>query len=391
MKNNGENDEDDDHGGYPGPWDIAQYYNLNLRDLARNSKIYITKLNLMQVGIASDPNVFFIETILKHHSLFDCFSKINTNSSVVDKQGRLRIFPCHDLTSSSCFRNLDNCPPNMCKGRIIERIKAKDGKGDYCPMLRLRKEYFVMPRKDYPLWELICCDPSKIKAKIFEWSVGEELERTLLDLVRLINFFENHINFFEDHNVDFNNADAVLSTALDCKFQLVALRHRRRLPSRSFEGKETLLELEEDLQGVEREFGVAESRYRLPQELLEGVQAMEQRAERGDEVEGGDGLNEKEKEVTSLKEKEKEGRLEGRRRGCMNCPPRDTDRSALRTQVIGSIRGSCTIFSTFGGMALKTIIPSGIKVRERINEPQRKALAFFLLTILLPESLSTTA
>ncbi|KAK9128803.1 hypothetical protein Syun_017603 [Stephania yunnanensis] len=181
-----------------------------------------------ELRIVSDANTFFIETILKHHGLLDCFSEINTNPSIIDNQGRLRIFPCHDLTSPNCISNLDSCPPNMCKGRIIERIKANaeegkkkiiylgDGKGDYCPMLRLKKEYFVMPRKDYPVWELISCNPSKIKAKICEWSVGEELERTLLNLVRLINFFE-------DHKADFNNADVVISTALDCKFQLVAL------------------------------------------------------------------------------------------------------------------------------------------------------------------------
>ncbi|KAK9102175.1 hypothetical protein Sjap_019429 [Stephania japonica] len=182
-----------------------------------------------ELRIVSDANVLFIETILKHHGLLDCFSEINTNPSVIDEQGRLRIFPCHVLASSSCISNLDSCPPNMCKGRIIERIKANaeegnnkriiylgDGKGDYCPMLRLKKEYFVMPRKDYPVWELICCDPSKIKAKICEWSVGEELERTLLNLIRLINFVE-------DHKAGFNDADAVISTALDCKFQLVAL------------------------------------------------------------------------------------------------------------------------------------------------------------------------
>ncbi|KAK9154802.1 hypothetical protein Sjap_002282 [Stephania japonica] len=83
-------------------------------------------------------------------------------------------------------------------------------------MLRFKKENFVMPKKDYPVSELICCDPSKVKAKISEWSVGEELERTLLNLIHLINFFE-------DHKVEFNNADAVLSRDLDCKFQLVAL------------------------------------------------------------------------------------------------------------------------------------------------------------------------
>ncbi|KAK9128811.1 hypothetical protein Syun_017608 [Stephania yunnanensis] len=103
-------------------------------------------------------------------------------------------------------------------GRIIERIKAnaEEGKKKIIYLGDGKGDYFVMPRKDYPVWELISCNPSKIKAKICEWSVGEELERTLLNLVRLINFFE-------DHKADFNNADVVLSTALDCKFQLVAL------------------------------------------------------------------------------------------------------------------------------------------------------------------------
>ncbi|KAK9083124.1 hypothetical protein Scep_029595 [Stephania cephalantha] len=44
-----------------------------------------------------------------------------------------------------------------------------------------------------------------------------------------------------------------------------------------------------------------------------GVADGELRAERGDDVKGGDGSKEKEKEVTSLKENEKEGRLNGRR------------------------------------------------------------------------------
>ena len=51
------------------------------------------------------------------------------------------------------------CPPNMCKGLIIDRIQNTvseldnkrfiylgDGTGDYCPSLRLRERDFVMPR-----------------------------------------------------------------------------------------------------------------------------------------------------------------------------------------------------------------------------------------------------
>ena len=41
--------------------------------------------------IISDANQFFIEKILDHHGLVGCFSKIITNPSFVDDEGRLRI------------------------------------------------------------------------------------------------------------------------------------------------------------------------------------------------------------------------------------------------------------------------------------------------------------
>ncbi|KAL5728832.1 3'(2'),5'-bisphosphate nucleotidase [Ranunculus cassubicifolius] len=144
--------------------------------------------------VVSDANVFFIETILKHHGLIDYFSEINTNPVFVD-EGRLRIMPYHDFTGCSHA----SCPPNMCKGLIIERIKASafaegnkrfiylgDGKGDFCPMTKLREDDFVMPRKNYPVWELICSNPSLIKAEIHEWSNWEEQEMILLQLISKI-------------------------------------------------------------------------------------------------------------------------------------------------------------------------------------------------------------
>lgn len=66
--------------------------------------------------ILSDANVFFIETILKHNGLLDCFHEINCNPSFVDEEGSLRILPYHDFTSSSQACNY--CPPNMCKVSI---------------------------------------------------------------------------------------------------------------------------------------------------------------------------------------------------------------------------------------------------------------------------------
>ncbi|KGN45537.1 inorganic pyrophosphatase 2 [Cucumis sativus] len=153
--------------------------------------------------IVSDANMFFIETILDHLGIRECFSEINTNPGYVDEEGRLRIFPIHDFQKSSHGCNL--CPPNMCKGLVMERIQASlmsegkkkkfiylgDGSGDYCPSLKLGEGDFLMPRKNFPLWDLISQNPLVIKAEIHEWSDGEELARILLNLIKTISMAEN--------------------------------------------------------------------------------------------------------------------------------------------------------------------------------------------------------
>ncbi|KAK8550303.1 hypothetical protein V6N13_118823 [Hibiscus sabdariffa] len=144
--------------------------------------------------ILSDANQFFIEKILEHHGLSGCFSKIYTNPTFVDEEGRLRIFPYHDSTLSPHGCCL--CPTNLCKGLVLDEIRASatergrqifiylgDGSGDYCPTLRLRDSDYVMPRKDYPLWNHILSDRASVKAEVHEWSNGEELERILLRLI----------------------------------------------------------------------------------------------------------------------------------------------------------------------------------------------------------------
>ncbi|XP_061350223.1 inorganic pyrophosphatase 1-like [Gastrolobium bilobum] len=152
--------------------------------------------------IVSDANTFFIETILKHLGIRECFSEINTNPGYVNEEGILRVLPYHDFNNSPHRCSL--CPPNMCKGLIIERIQNSmsrfankrfiylgDGVGDYCPSLRLKDKDFVMPRKNFPVWDLICKEPLLIKAEIHEWSEGEELEQVLLQLIKKISMEEN--------------------------------------------------------------------------------------------------------------------------------------------------------------------------------------------------------
>ncbi|KAL9225600.1 hypothetical protein vseg_001505 [Gypsophila vaccaria] len=143
--------------------------------------------------IVSDANTFFIDTILNHLGIRDCFSEIHTNPSYVDEEGRLRIFPHHDFVKSphGCCHP---CPPNMCKGEVIKRIVFKegnkriiysgDGAGDYCPSLKLRECDHVLPRKNFPVWDLISSNPSLIRAKIHEWSDGAELEQVLLSTIQ---------------------------------------------------------------------------------------------------------------------------------------------------------------------------------------------------------------
>ncbi|GAV68302.1 Put_Phosphatase domain-containing protein [Cephalotus follicularis] len=148
--------------------------------------------------IVSDANQFFIETIMENHGLLGCFSEIITNPSFIDQVGRLRIFPYHK--SSSSPHNCQMCPSNLCKGLVLEHIRASnpecgrqrfiylgDGKNDFCPSSKLGDGDCVMPRKNYPLWNHVCSNPTLIKAEVLEWSKGGDLERILLQLINTIS------------------------------------------------------------------------------------------------------------------------------------------------------------------------------------------------------------
>ncbi|XP_057455247.1 inorganic pyrophosphatase 2-like [Lotus japonicus] len=174
--------------------------------------------------IVSDANMFFIETILEHLGIREYFSEINTNPGYVNKEGRLRIFPYHDFNKAPHGCSL--CPPNMCKGLIIDRIQGLfsqeddkriiylgDGSGDYCPSLRLKQRDFMMPRKNFPVWDLICKDPLLLKAEIHGWTNGEELEHVLLHLINMISL---------DKGTQFISSD--------CKTQTLCISAHEPLP-----------------------------------------------------------------------------------------------------------------------------------------------------------------
>lgn len=162
-----------------------------------------------ELRILSDANAFFVDTILAHHGLADYFSGTDTNPAHVDAAGRLRIRPYHEFGAAAHGHGcaLPTCPPNMCKGKVMERIllqeeeeaaaaaaaaSAKtrrrravvylgDGRGDYCPSLKLRGGDYVMPRAGHPLCDLIAASPPAAAAR--GWAGFEDLARVLLGIV----------------------------------------------------------------------------------------------------------------------------------------------------------------------------------------------------------------
>ncbi|KAJ8439012.1 hypothetical protein Cgig2_028458 [Carnegiea gigantea] len=180
--------------------------------------------------VVSDANQFFIETILNHLGVRDCFKEINTNPGFVDEEGRLRTLPFHDFKKSP--HGCNRCPPNMCKGLVIERLVSEeggrkfiylgDGSGDYCSSLKLREGDHVMPRKNYPLWDLISSNPELIKAKIYEWTDGADLERILVSLIHAII----------SNNGDGNDGSAAtqLFAGTECKLETMPVSSHETLP-----------------------------------------------------------------------------------------------------------------------------------------------------------------
>ncbi|KAG2722768.1 hypothetical protein I3760_02G141100 [Carya illinoinensis] len=144
--------------------------------------------------IVSDANTFFIETILKHLELREYFSEINTNPSFADEEGR-GSFPTMIPTGllMAVVSALQTCARIQASVYKEEEkfIYLGDGSGDYCPSLKLGDVDHVMPRKDFPGWDLIYKKPLLIKAEIHdEWIDGEDLERILLGLINKVSIEE---------------------------------------------------------------------------------------------------------------------------------------------------------------------------------------------------------
>ncbi|KAF7030655.1 hypothetical protein CFC21_042152 [Triticum aestivum] len=124
--------------------------------------------------VLSDANRFFIETVLDHHGLRGCFSEINTNPSRGQVLDRIRASAAVD-------------------GARKRFIYLGDGRGDFCPSLRLARDDFMMPRKGFPVWDLMCENPGLLQAEVHPWSDGKDMEETLLRLISRVLVEESQL------------------------------------------------------------------------------------------------------------------------------------------------------------------------------------------------------
>ncbi|MFS7965380.1 putative inorganic diphosphatase [Helianthus anomalus] len=145
-----------------------------------------------EMKVLSNANQFFIETILKNNGVYECFSGIISNPTVVDEEGRLRILPYNGrhFFPHGC----NHCPANLCKGIVIEKIRESDtkkrgiiyigdGKDDFCPVMKLTEEDHVMPKEKLILYYILTLTKLPVNPKIHAWKDGEQLENNLVRLL----------------------------------------------------------------------------------------------------------------------------------------------------------------------------------------------------------------
>jgi len=158
------------------------------------------------VAIVSDANQFYIDSFLEKHNLTDLISEIHTNKSRIDKmevatenqkleeKDILRVSPYQSANSPHMC---ELCPPNMCKGLIVDDMIKRlspehicyvgDGSGDFCAATRLREQDSLLVRNDKEYRSALGLvkrinrekDEHPVIANIIYWKRGEEVLDTI--------------------------------------------------------------------------------------------------------------------------------------------------------------------------------------------------------------------
>ena len=144
---------------------------------------YLHSLPNTDLIVASDSNLVFIDTILKHHHLDHAFKDIFTNPAYFNEENQCLIV--EQYGQQTC----PTCPSNMCKREILEKyLRAKytgdvqvifvgDGHNDVCAAKSLKANDLVCARSGYRMAkELKNVEEQKIAAEVFEWTDGKQIE-----------------------------------------------------------------------------------------------------------------------------------------------------------------------------------------------------------------------
>jgi pyridoxal phosphate phosphatase PHOSPHO2 len=144
-----------------------------------------------ELKIVSDANIIFIETILNGSKVRDLFSEIITNSAHWDSNGRLLVEGYHNSRNP---HPCQNCDKNLCKGTIILRfvnsgryrrvVYVGDGKNDFCPATKLRREDYLLCRKDWSLHVLIKQYPQDVQAQPIFWASADDIFNVIVDVLQ---------------------------------------------------------------------------------------------------------------------------------------------------------------------------------------------------------------
>ena len=151
--------------------------------------------------LLSDANSEYIRIKLDSLRIASDFRVVETNGGSWDSSGRLCITPHHQPPPHGC----PNCPPNLCKGRVLARwlsevessspgfrcLYVGDGSGDVCVAMVLRSQDVLLARRAPHDALLAAClrRRKEIRAEIVEW--GGERDLQGIELTRgFENFFK---------------------------------------------------------------------------------------------------------------------------------------------------------------------------------------------------------
>lgn len=189
---------------------MAPPYNVSVEDLnsaLRSIPVFAETIDALKLAhaagasvcILSDANQHYIDVILAHHGLRSYVTEIVTNESYIC----LPMCQCSKCTATASTPRLHIspfqsegeahgcvlCPPNLCKGGVLEQWRARrgpacgpivyvgDGGGDYCPATRLGEGDVVLCRANWALHKCIREQKAGLRtaARVVPWADGADL------------------------------------------------------------------------------------------------------------------------------------------------------------------------------------------------------------------------